>query len=129
MRGLLDTSVFVGLEAGRAVGELPDEAALSVITLEELALGVRMAQLRGESELATRRQETLAAVARAFDVLVVDRAVASACAAIRASGRARNLRFGPFDSLIAATAVAHDLPLFTQDGQFADMNDVDARLI
>ncbi len=129
MRGLLDTSVLVGREAGRAVGELPDEAALSVITLEELTLGVRMAQQRGDSDLAAARQRTLDAVAADFEVLVVDRAVAAACAEIRASGRARNLRFGPFDSLIAATTVAHGLPLFTQDTQFSDMEGVETRLV
>jgi predicted nucleic acid-binding protein len=129
LRGLLDTSVFVGREAGRAVDELPDEAALSVITLAELTLGVRMAEQRGDSDLAGLRQATLDAVAVTFDVLAVDRQIASVCAAIRAGGRARNLRFGPFDSLIAATAVVHGLPLYTQDTQFSDMVGVQTRLI
>lgn len=129
MRGLLDTSVFVAQETGREMGDLPDEAALSVITLEELALGVLMAQQRSDGDLADLRHATLEAVAAEFDVLVVDRQVASACAGIRAAGRARDLRFGPFDSLIAATAIVYGLPLFTQDSQFSDMEGVDTRLV
>lgn len=129
MKGLLDTSVLVGLEADRALSELPEEAALSVITLEELTLGVRMAEGRGDTDLARTRRETLDAVAAEFDVFVVDRQVVAECAAIRARGRLRNLRFGPFDALIAATAVAHQLPLYSQDAQFARMEGIDVRLV
>lgn len=129
MKGLLDTSVLVGLETGRSLADLPDEAAVSVITLEELTLGVLMAEHRGEAGLAQRRRDTLDAVSGAFEALPVTSAVALACAAIRARGRAVGLRFGPFDSLIAATAVAADLPLFTQDAELADLPGVDVRLV
>lgn len=129
MRGLLDTSVIVGQEAHRELGELPDEAALSVITIEELALGVRMAEGRGDTELAAVRQATLDRVARSFEVIPVDRQVAVSTAAIRATGRLHNRRFGPMDSLVAGTALAHGLPLYTQDHQFAEMDGVDVRLV
>lgn len=125
----MDTSVCVGLEGHRGVVSLPDEAALSVITLEELALGVRMAQQRGDNATARIRQATLDSLAAEFDVFPVDRRVAAACAVIRASGRLRGTRFPPFDSLIAATAVVFDLPLYTQDPQFAGMPGVDVRIM
>lgn len=129
MRGLLDTSVFVGQETDRELGALPDEVALSVITIEELSLGVRMAVGRGEAALAATRQTTLDRVVRAFDVLPVDRQVAQNSALIRASGRLRGLRFGPLDALIAATAVTYGLTLFSQDAQFAEMDGVEVRLV
>lgn len=129
MRGLLDTSVFVGQEAERDVEALPDEVALSVITIEELWLGVRMAVGRGEAALAATRQTTLDRVVRAFEVLPVDRQVAQNSALIRASGRLSGLRFGPLDALIAATAVTYGLTLFSQDAQFAEMDGVEVRLI
>ena len=129
MRGLLDTSVFVGQETDRELGALPDEVALSVITIEELSLGVWMAVGRGESALAGTRQTTLDRVVRAFDVLPVDRQVAQNSALIRASGRLRGLRFGPLDALIAATAVTYGLTLFSQDAQFAEMDGVEFRLV
>ncbi|MGL5862963.1 MAG: hypothetical protein ACRCY9_17090 [Phycicoccus sp.] len=58
MRGLLDTSVFVATETGRSVEEVPDSAAISVMTLEELRLGVLMARDRGDGDLADRRRVT-----------------------------------------------------------------------
>lgn len=129
MRGLLDTSIFVGVEADRELGELPDEVALSVITIEELTLGVRMAEARGDVDLVATRKATLDRVAATFEVLPVDREVARHSAWIRAGGRQRNRRFGPLDALIAATALAHGLPLYTQDVQFGEMEGVDVRLV
>lgn len=129
VRGLLDTSVFIAREVGRDLGPFPDAAALSVITLEELALGVRMAEARGDDEVADRRRVTLQRVASAFDVLVVDRQVAGESARIRAAGRTGGQRIGPMDALIAATAVAHALPLYTQDAAFTAVSGLDVRLV
>ena len=42
-RGLLDTSVFIARESGRPLGTLPSAAAISVVTIAELHLGVLMA--------------------------------------------------------------------------------------
>ena len=44
-RAIADTSVFVAMESGRALGELPDEIAVSVVTAAELELGVLRAKL------------------------------------------------------------------------------------
>lgn len=57
MRGLPDTSVFVGREQGRPMGdELPEELAISVITLAELRIGVLVAE---DSPTRAIRLETL----------------------------------------------------------------------
>lgn len=129
MRGLLDTSVLVALEVCGAPPELPDEAALSVISVEELALGVAMAQARGDEAIAARRQETLAAVLAAFVVLPVTSAVALESAALRARGRAAGVRYTPFDALICATAIVHGLALFTQDREMATVHGLDVRVV
>ena len=114
MSGLLDTSVFVARETGRPLGPLPDEAAISVVTLAELHLGVLMA----DDAVRSRRLATLAHVERMFDPIPVDDAVARAFASLVADARRAGRRPGALDALIAATAVAHDLDLYTQDADF-----------
>ena len=118
MRGILDTSVFIASEQGRAVtGErLPDESAISVVTLAELALGVHLAASEAVRavRLATLRDVEGAAVA-----LPIDDDVASAFAE-RVAGRRRPGRgLGGQDAWIAATARAHGVPVYTQDADFA----------
>ena len=84
--------MFIAQESGRPPGPLPDEAALSVITVAELHLGVLMA---GDP---TARAEVFAEL------------VAEA----RRAGRRPKIG----DTWIAATAVAHELPVYTQDEDF-----------
>ncbi len=115
MRGLLDTSVFVAREQDRPVGELPDEAAISVMTLAELHLGVMLA---GEDRIRALRLRTLAAVERAFDPIPVDADVARRFAELVAEARRARRRPKIIDTLIAATALATDVPVFTQDQGF-----------
>jgi predicted nucleic acid-binding protein len=114
-RGLLDTSVFIAKESRRPLGELPDSAAISVITVAELHLGVLMA--RG-SAIRARRLRTLTAVQEAFEALPIDSDVALAFAELVASARRLGRRPKIMDTWIAATAIAHDLPLYSQDEDF-----------
>jgi predicted nucleic acid-binding protein len=115
-RGVLDTSIFIASESGRALDEaqLPEEAAISVITLAELHVGVLAAR---DTDTRSRRMATLNAVAD-VEVLPVDEAVALAWARLRVrlaeSGRRVNLN----DLWIAATAVSKDLPVITQDADY-----------
>lgn len=115
MRGLLDTSVFVAQEQGRPLGQLPDEAAISVMTLAELHVGVLVAT---EAPIRAVRLRTLGRVESAFDPFPVDDAVARAFAELAATARAEGRRPRIVDALIAATALANDLPLYTQDDDF-----------
>ena len=126
MRGLLDTSVFVGQEQRRELGPLPDEAAISVMTIAELHVGVLLA--RGQ-RVRAQRLRTLARVEHAFEPLPVDDLVARAFAEIVAEARRDRRQPRVVDALIAATAVANDLPLFSQDRDFGLMPGVDLVLV
>ena len=114
--GLLDTSVFIARESGRAIAKLPQRVALSVITIGELQLGVLNA---GDALTRSRRADTLA-MARAADPIPVSEAVmvswARLVADCRAAGVHRAVKLT--DALIAATAIEHGLPVVTQDADF-----------
>lgn len=114
--GLLDTSVFIAREDGRALGELPDRVAVSVVTIGELQLGVLNA---GDDATRARRAETLA-LARAADPIPISEAVmvswARLVADCRSAGVHRTVKLT--DALIAATAVEHGLPVVSQDSDY-----------
>lgn len=122
MRGLLDTSVFIGQEQERDLASLPDEAAISVMTLAELHVGVLLAS---GPKIRALRLRTLARVERTFDPLPVDDPVVRNFAEIVADARRKRRHPRVVDALIAATAVAHGLPLYSQDRDFALMPGVD----
>ena len=113
-RGLIDTSVVIDLEQ-IALADLPMEIAISAITLAELASGPHATTDAAER---ARRQDRLQRAEATFEPLPVDAEVARAYgrvyAAVAASGRkARGRR--AFDLLIAATAIAAGLPLYTRN--------------
>ena len=124
-RGLIDTSVVIDL--GRIdAAELPSEIAISAVTLAELAAGPHAT---ADHEERARRQDRLQRTEATFEPLPVDGAVARAYgrvyAAVAAAGRkARGRR--AFDLLIAATAVAGELPLYTRNP--ADFQELDGLL-
>ncbi len=119
--GLLDTGIFIAGEVARPLGALPDRVAVSVVSLGELELGVLAA---ADDDVRARRADTLA-LARASDPLPVSEAVMSAWAHLvsdcRRAGIQRTVRLA--DALIAATAIAHGLPLVAQDADFDQMAD------
>ena len=111
---LADTSVFVAAEQRRTLGRPPDgDARISVATLTELIVGVR----RADGSLLTLREATLAR-ARTFVALAYDEAVAEQLADLLSAARATGRRAGAMDAIIAATALVHDLSVWTQDGDF-----------
>lgn len=118
MKGLLDTSVFIAREAGRPLEGLPDEPAVSVITLGELHLGVLRAR---DAQTRARRLRTVSRVEREFDAIPIDAEVARTFASIIAEARAAGRRPSAMDAWIAATAVRHGLVVFTQDADFDDI--------
>jgi predicted nucleic acid-binding protein len=113
-RGLLDTSVVVELEQIDATS-LPVEVAISAVTMAELAAGPHAASDANER---ARRQDRLQRAEAAFDPLPFDgeaaRAYGRIYAAVIAQGRmARGSR--ALDLLIAATACAAQMPLYTRN--------------
>jgi predicted nucleic acid-binding protein len=124
--GLLDTSVFIATESGRALGQLPEQVAVSVLTLGELQLGVLMAD---DDEKRRRRAETLA-FARSADPIPITEAVMDAWARLvadcRTGGIHRTVRLT--DALIAATAIEHGLPVVTQNEDYSKIAEMHAAL-
>jgi predicted nucleic acid-binding protein len=113
-RGVIDTSVVIDLEKLEAT-QLPIELAVSAITMAELAAGPHASDNADER---ARRQDRLQRAEAAFDPLPFDgeaaRAYGRIYAAEIASGRkARGSR--ALDLLIAATACAADLPIYTRN--------------
>ena len=113
-RGLLDTSVVIDLEH-LDPGRLPLEAAVSAITMAELAAGPHATQ---DPDERARRQDRLQRAEAVFDPLPFDaeaaRAYGRVYAAVVGAGRkARGAR--AVDLLIAATACSVGLPLYTRN--------------
>jgi len=123
-RGLLDTSVVIDLEQ-LDPSKLPIEVAVSAVTMAELAAGPHAASSADERG---RRQDRLQRAEAAFDPVPFDseaaRAYGRVYAAVTTAGRkARGAR--AVDLLIAATACAADLPLYTRNGaDFAALEDL-----
>jgi predicted nucleic acid-binding protein len=112
---LADTSLFIAVEQQRTLSDQPpDNISVSVITVGELRLGVLAAT---DSSARARRLETLFR-AEALEPVPIDRRVAHAWAALRLALRDQGARMPLNDSWIAATALAHDLPVVTQDDDY-----------
>lgn len=120
-RGLLDTSVVIGLWR-LDTAALPERALISTVTLAELSVGPHVAVDERER---VDRQSLLQRVEADFDALPFDsdaaRAFGRVAAALRRAGRKPGAR--SYDSLIAAVALANDLPLYTANPR--DFTDID----
>lgn len=114
--GLVDTSVWVSAELGRAVDaySLPDVARVSVITLAELQAGVLAA---ADAVTAAGRLRTLEK-AQTAEALPVDPSVAREWALLRVELGRTHRRINVNDLWIAATARANRLPVVTQHDDF-----------
>lgn len=115
-RAIADTSVFIAREAGRQLGALPDEIAVSVVTAAELELGVLRAQ-----DPATRatRLATLSRVRAEYPLLAIDEATASCFARIADEELRAGRKLRRHDTWIAATALRHQAAVVTQDTDFS----------
>lgn len=112
---IADTSLFIAVETDRPLRtEPPPSFRLSVITVGELRAGVLAA---ASPEARARRLRSLTK-ALETEPLPVDDAVAAAWAEMRHAMRSTNSRLPTNDSWIAATALAHELPVVTQDDDF-----------
>lgn len=119
-RGLADTSVFIARESGRPLDTraLPDELAVSVITIGELRAGVLAA---GDVDTRDRRLATLTATLE-LDPVPVDGSVAAEWARLRVLLRDSGQRMPVNDSWIAATALALGVTVVTQGDDFPDLD-------
>jgi hypothetical protein len=112
-RGLLDTSAVIDL-ADLDASALPEECLISAITLAELSVGALVAT---NARQRAARQAHLQQAEADFDPVPFDAACARSFGRVAASlGRSgRKPRARAFDALIAATAITHDLPVFTRN--------------
>lgn len=113
-RGIVDTSVLIDLERLDAES-LPAALAVCAITMAELAAGPHATT---DADERARRQDRLQRAEATFDPLPIDAAVARAygriyACVIQAGRNARGAR--SLDLLIAATALAAGLPLYTRN--------------
>jgi predicted nucleic acid-binding protein len=121
--GVLDTNVLIGLEAGTLSDDaLPERAAISVMTLAELQVGVLLAD---STEQRSRRLETLTFVERMYEPLPVTAEVARRFSEIVAALRGEGRRAPVIDALIAATAIEYSVPVITRDADMAALPGVD----
>jgi hypothetical protein len=122
LRGLLDTDTLILLGGVRDTEQLPLRPLISSITLAELSVGPLVAE---DDEERARRQLHLQQAEQDFDPLPFDRAAAhrfgQVAASLRRQGRKRAAR--AYDALIAAIAMANELPLYTCNG--GDYRDID----
>lgn len=112
-RGVLDTSVLIDHDKIDPA-LLPDESAISAVTLAELAAGPHATESKDER---ARRQDRLQWATSTWDPLPFDaecaRMYGRMFAAARAAGRSSRARLA--DLLIASTAAANGLPLYTRN--------------
>ena len=111
-QGVLDTSTVILLRRIEDPRTLPAEPLITAVTLAELAVGPLVAS--GEEERA-HRQAHLQQAEADFAPLPFDagsaRAFGQVAASLRRAGRKANAR--AYDAMIAATALANDLPIYT----------------
>jgi len=114
--GLVDTSVFIARESGRPLDEDagPVQVLVSIVTIAELRAGVLIAA-RGEQ--TARRLASLEA-ARRTTPLPIDDGVAEQWARLRMTLRRSGRRMQVNDAWIASTALAHGLPVVSQDRDY-----------
>jgi tRNA(fMet)-specific endonuclease VapC len=121
-RGILDTSTVILLPRLADASGLPAEPLITAVTLAELSVGPLVARDDGER---AARQAHLQQAEADFDPLPFDaqaaRAFGRVAASLRRAGRKPAAR--AYDAMIAATAVAHDLPVYTCNP--ADFSGVD----
>lgn len=111
-RGVLDTNTLILLRHLEDPAALPEEPVITAVTLAELSVGPLIAS--NDRERAAR-QAHLQQAETDFDPLPFDaeaaRAFGRVAASLRRSGRKRSAR--SYDAMIAAIAIANDLPLYT----------------
>ncbi|WP_430647409.1 type II toxin-antitoxin system VapC family toxin [Agromyces sp. GXS1127] len=125
-RGLLDTNIVI-LRHAISARDLPEDVAISAVTLAELSAGVHLARGQDAALERARRVEQLQRVEHEFDPIPFDadaaRAFGRITAAVHAIGRTPRRRVA--DLMIAATAAVQGLPLYTTNpGDFSGLEEL-----
>jgi predicted nucleic acid-binding protein len=115
VRAVLDTSIFIAREQRRPLASLPEEVGVSVVTLSELRHGLLAAD---DHRQRAQRLSTLDAARQIGSALVIDEAVGEELARLRVELKAIGRAMKVMDAWIAATAMAHDAAVCTQDSDF-----------
>lgn len=121
-RGILDTNTVILLRRIDEPTLLPEEPLITAITLAELTVGPLVAS---SDEERAARQAHLQQAEADFDPLPFDanaaRAFGRVAASLRRSGRKTTAR--SYDAMIAATAIANELPIYTcNPGDFGEID-------
>jgi len=124
-KGVLDTSTVISLSRITDPELLPAEPLITAVTLAELSVGPLVA---GDERERSARQAHLQQAEADFDPLPFDagaaRAFGQVAASLRRAGRKTSAR--AYDAMIAATALAHDLPIYTcNPADFAEIDGLD----
>jgi tRNA(fMet)-specific endonuclease VapC len=122
---VLDTSTLILLQRLTDAASLPEEAITTAVTLAELPVGPLVAR---DQDVRAARQAPLQQAEADFDPLPFDadaaRAFGRVAASLRRAGRKTTAR--AYDAMIAATAVANDLPIYTcNPADFSGIDELD----
>ncbi len=124
-RGVLDTSTVILLSQIADAATLPTEPLITAVTLAELSVGPLVASTDDER---AARQAHLQQAEADFDPLPFDATAARAFGRVAASLRrtGRKVNASAYDAMIAATALANGLPLYTcNPNDFAGIEGLD----
>jgi tRNA(fMet)-specific endonuclease VapC len=124
-RGILDTSTVILLGELTDATALPAEPLITAVTLAELSVGPLIAEDERER---SARQARLQQAEADFEPLPFDagaaRAFGRVAASLRRAGRRATAR--SYDAMIAATALARDLPVYTcNPNDFSGIDDLE----
>ena len=126
---MLDTSTVIVLGRLADASDLPAESVISSITLAELSVGPHVARTARER---AARQAHLQQAESDFDTIPFGpeaaRAFGRVASSLRRAGRKPTAR--AYDALIAASAIAEGIPLFTcNPSDFEGIEGLDVRLV
>jgi len=126
---MLDTSTVILLGRIEDPASLPDESVISAVTLGELSVGPHVARTAKER---VARQAHLQQAETDFEAIAFDsnaaRAFGRVAASLRSAGRKPAAR--AYDALIAATAIAENIPLYTcNPDDFASIDGLEVRAV